>query len=357
MNLATKKLTVASVLASLLVSLIACQPAPQTPTPSVDSSKAQKETALPGKGVKVRPAYDILEQLFIAEIFNMALEKLGYEVAELKQINSAALMYTAVANSDIDFTPLDWEKLYQELYEKNGGEKKLERVGAIADNLVQGYQIDKKTADAYKITNLGQLKDPKIAKLFDSDGDGKANFVGPPAGFGVDEVMQHHINAYGLRDTVEIDQGNYIALMTDVITRYKQGKPVLYFTWVPSWTNAVLKPGQDTIWLAVPFTSMPEKMGKFTEKDTSLNGKNYGFAVDRMRVLANKKFLETNPAAKRLFELIQIPVADLNAQQGLFQKGENTPEKIHRQAEDWIKNHQPLFDSWIKEAKRAGKAS
>ena len=348
-----KNLTFASIISTLLLGIIACQPTSQTSTPSADSSNTQKQTTLPGKGIKIRPAYDVLEQLFIAEIFNSALKNIGYEVAEIKQINSAALMYTAVANNDIDFTPLDWEKLYQELYNKNGGETKLERVGVVADNLVQGYQIDKKTADANKITNLGQFKDPKIAKLFDSDGDGKANFVAPPAGFGVDEVIAHHIEAYGLKNTVEIDQGNYSALMTDVMTRYKQGKPVLYFTWVPSWTNAALKPGQDTIWLNVPFTSLPAKMGKFTEKDTTLNGINYGFAVDQMRVLANKKFLETNPTAKRLFELIKIPVEDLNAQQELFQKGENTPEKIQLQAEDWIKKNQKLFDNWIEEAKKA----
>lgn len=361
MNQPMKKFSLTSLVASLVLGLMACQQTPQTTTQSPDSSTAKQETAtnteLPGKGVKVRPAYDILEQLFIAQITDMALQKLGYEVAEIQQISSAALMYTAVANGDIDFTPTDWEKLYQELYKKNGGDTKLERVGTIADNLIQGYQIDKKTADANQIKSLEQLKDPKLAKLFDSDGDGKANFVAPPAGFGVDEVITHHIKAYGLQDTVEIDQGNYIALMTDVLTRYKQGKSVLYFTWIPSWTNAALKPGQDTIWLEVPFTTLPAKMGKFTEKDTSLDGKNYGFAVDRMRVLANKKFVEENPAAKRLFELIQIPVADLNAQQEQFQKGENTPEKIQLQAEAWIKNNQQLFDNWIESAKKAEKPS
>lgn len=43
---------------------------------------------------------------------------------------------------------------------------------------MENIQIDKKTAAQYQITNLEQLKDPKIAQLFDSDRDGKANLVG-----------------------------------------------------------------------------------------------------------------------------------------------------------------------------------
>ena len=50
--------------------------------------------------------------------------------------------------------------------------------GVYSDNAAQGYLIDKKTADQYKITNIGQFKDPKIAKLFDADGDGKADLTG-----------------------------------------------------------------------------------------------------------------------------------------------------------------------------------
>ncbi len=34
-----------------------------------------------------------------------------------------------------------------------------------------------KTAEKYKITNVEQLKDPKIAKLFDSNGNGKADLT------------------------------------------------------------------------------------------------------------------------------------------------------------------------------------
>lgn len=62
------------------------------------------------------------------------------------------------------------------MYEAVYGDKKFYREGVFVNGAAQGYLIDKKTADQYKITNIAQLKDPKIAKLFDTNGDGKSGF-------------------------------------------------------------------------------------------------------------------------------------------------------------------------------------
>ena len=194
------------------------------------------------------------------------------------------------------------------------------------------------------------MKDPAIAKLFDSDGDGKANLTGCNSGWFCEFVINHHIKAYGLEDTVEQDQGSYSALIVNTITRQKEGKPVLYYTWTPFWMANVLKIDKDVNWLEVPFTSLPKEQKDLTEKDTSYDGKNLGFAIDNVRILGNKKFLNENPSAKRLFELIQIPIEDINAQNQRFKGGENSIADIQRHAEEWVKNHQDLFDGWVKKA-------
>ena len=40
----------------------------------------------------------------------------------------------------------------------------------------KGYMIDKRTAEAHGIANLADFKNPEIASLFDTTGDGKADF-------------------------------------------------------------------------------------------------------------------------------------------------------------------------------------
>ncbi len=67
-------------------------------------------------------------------------------------------------------------------------------------------------------------------------------------------MINHQIDAYGLSKTVTHNQGNYAAMMADTIARYKEGKPVLHYTWTPYWVSDVLKPGKDVVWLQVPFS-------------------------------------------------------------------------------------------------------
>lgn len=333
-----QKLTQTFVAIAVLGSAIACQPDPET------GATRSPET------VTVRSAYVELEGLFVQEVFNIGLERLGYQTADLKQLDPT-LIHVAIGDGELDFFSGHWETLYEEFFQRSGGEEQLERVGVVVPEVLQGYQIDKKTAEEYNITNLEQLRDPEIAALFDSDGDGLANLTGCNPGWGCELVIEHHLDRYELRDTVEHDRGSYSALLADTITRYRRGESVLYYTWTPHWLETVMKPGEDAIWLEVPFTSLPESQGDVAEEETSIDGKNLGFAVDRMRVVANQNFIDNNPTAERFFESVEIPIEDINAQNQLIQQGEDTPEDIRRHAEEWIAENRELFDSWIERSR------
>jgi len=132
----------------------------------------------PGKGVKVVPLKSpIPEEGFQTLLVMRALERLGYDVQPMQEIDYAAV-HLAIANGDATFTAVHWVPLHENFYQSAGGNTKLYRRGVYVDNAVMGYAIDKKTADAHGISNLAQLKDPALAKLFDTDGDGKADMAG-----------------------------------------------------------------------------------------------------------------------------------------------------------------------------------
>jgi glycine betaine/proline transport system substrate-binding protein len=84
------------------------------------------------------------------------------------------------------------------------------------------------------------------------------------------------------------------------------------------------------------------------------DGRNTGFAVNTIRVIANTEFLNENPAAKKLFELAVISINDVSAENSLIRAGEKTEEDIKRHAKEWIKDNQAEFDRWIEAAKKAG---
>jgi len=305
--------------------------------------------ALPGKGVTVLPLKSsIAEETFQTLLVMKGLEQLGYDVQPIKEVEYPTA-HIAIAQGDATFLADHWNPLHADYYKNAGGDAKLFRKGLYSGNAAQGYLIDKKTADAHRITNIAQLKDPKIAALFDTNGDGKADLTGCNPGWGCEAVIEHQLDAYGLRPTVTHNQGSYSALIADTITRFKAGKPVLYYTWTPYWVSNELKPGKDVVWLEVPFSSLPgEQKGSNTQLP---NGKNYGFVVNSQQIVANKAWAEKNPAAARLFEVMRLPVADINAQNHLMSQGQNQAADIERHVNAWIKAHQKTFDGWLQQAR------
>ncbi|NET25949.1 glycine betaine/L-proline ABC transporter substrate-binding protein ProX [Okeania sp. SIO1I7] len=327
------KIILGTIFTSLLIIFTSCQKTP----PGIVTIRSANSTWI--------------QELFQTEIVNIGLEKLGYKIEKTKEIEYPAI-YISLANGDLDYSVVYYEPQHNEFFENAGGSEKLEKVGKLTPDEIQRYEIDKKTADKYNINNLQQLKDPEIAKLFDSDGDGKANLVGCNPGWSCELIINHHLKAYELEDTVEHNQGQYEILLADAITRYQEGKPIIYYAYEPHWISTVFKPNEDVVSLEVPFTSLPKSMGNMSEKDTSLDGKNFGFRIIQQRIVANKKFLKNNLVAKRWFELVQIPVADMSEESLRIKEGEDQPEDILRHAQEWIKNNQQIYDSWLEKARQ-----
>lgn len=307
----------------------------------------------PGKGVSVQPVQStISEETFQTLLVSRALEKLGYDVQPIREVDYN-VAYMSIASGDATFTAVNWDPLQADMYKAAGGDAKFYRDGVYVGGAAQGYLIDKKTAEKYQITNVEQFKDPEIAKLFDTNGDGKADLIGCAPGWGCEAAINHHLQAYGLSNTVEHNQGNYAAMIADAITRYKEGKPIFYYTWTPYWVSDVLVPGRDVVWLQVPFSSQP---GEMKGSSTKLpNGNDYGFPVNNIRIAANKAWAEKNPAAAKLFAIMKLPLADINAQNMRMRSGESSQKDIERHVDGWIKAHQAQFDGWIKAATDAAK--
>lgn len=314
---------------------------------------AVQATDLPGKGVKVLPLQSSLaEETFQTLLVTRALQKLGYEVLPIEEVDYP-VAHLAVANGDATFIANNWNPHHAEFYKSAGGDAKLLRKGVYSAGASQGYMIDKKTAEKYNITHLDQLSDPKLAKLFDADGDGKADLVGPSAGWGGEAVVEHQLTTFKLRNTVTYVQGNYPALIADTVARFKQGEPVLYYAWTPYWLSNVLRPGQEVVWLEVPFSAMP---GLQAGMDTQqANGKNYGFPLNNEYIVANKVWAENNPAAAKLFEVMALPIGDISSQNNRMQAGENRQQDVERHTDAWIKAYQETFDGWIAQALKAAK--
>ncbi len=196
------------------------------------------------------------------------------------------------------------------------------------------------------------MKDPKIAKLFDTNGDGKADLTGCTPGWGCEAVINHQIDAYGLNNKVVHNRGNYAAMMADTIARYKEGKPILYYTRTPYWVSDVLKPGKDVVWLqgAVLLPAgRTERYRHQAAERRQLRFPGEHHAYRRQQSPGREK----NPAAAKLFSLMKLPIADINAENAMMHAGHASEADINGHVDGWIKSP-PAVVRWLGERSVGG---
>jgi glycine betaine/proline transport system substrate-binding protein len=314
----------------------------------------------PGEGVTIQMGQATWDSgWFQAQVFKVLLEELGYEVRGPETLDNIAY-YMFSAQGDVDFWANGWFPIHNRYVENLDVAGKVETVGnLVKEGALQGYMIDKKTAEEFGITNLGDLKNPEIAEIFDQDGDGKADLIGCNEEWGCETVIDHHLEVYDLNDTVSNVKSDYNELMDETIARYKSGAPILFYTWTPNWTVFELKVGEDVMWLSVPFSSVPDDIYAMTELE-SMTGCleipcNLGYPFSDIRVVANVNFLANNPAAAKLFELVEIPLDEIAAQNGKMRSGEDSADDIRRHAEEWVEMNRSQIDNWLDEARAADK--
>ena len=316
----------------------------------------------PGKGIKVHPARATWNTGYFQEaLVRAGLKELGFEVEYPKELANA-LFYQSVMLGDVDYWTNGWFPNHTSQMPKHS-EERVEIIGYIAKaGGLQGYMVSKEHADKYNIKSLDDFKRPEVQKAFDSNNDGKADLTACPPGWGCEKVIAHHFDVYDLDDYINPIKAGYAASMADTMARYKAGDPVFFYTWAPNWTIGKLKPGKDVVWINVP-KIMPREAQKPGVERMTVSGiegavtdpLKAGFVVSDIRIVANKKFLAKNPAAKKFFEVFTLPIGDISAQNTKMENGEKSAKDIEHHAQDWIKANQNKWNGWLDAARAAAK--
>lgn len=315
---------------------------------------------MPGDGVTVnmaRPTWDT--GWWQAEVYRQVLQELGYEVPRITTLDNPPF-YQAVSQGDMDLWTGGWFPIHNTYIPIFEG--KAEIVGYVAKGgALNGYLIDKKTAEEYDINTVEDMTKDDIQKLFDTNGDGKADMVACPPGWGCEETIAYHMKAYDWGDDFNLIKAGYSASMADALGRYKNGEPIFFYTWTPNWTVGILKPGRDVVWLQVEETNLPpdqKDLEDLTVVDDleGCRGEqpcNLGWPVTDIRPVANSAFLDENPAVRAFLEAASIPVEDIYAQNAEMFEGADSPDDLKDQAAEWIEENRENVDKWLEAARAA----
>ncbi|MEJ2662170.1 MAG: glycine betaine/L-proline ABC transporter substrate-binding protein ProX [Desulfobacteraceae bacterium] len=266
----------------------------------------------PGKGTTVRPARATWNTGFFQEaLVRRGLEELGYNVKRPKDLQNPIF-------------------------------------------------LSKREVDKYHIVSLDDFKRDEVRKAFDTNGDGKADLTACPPGWGCENVIAWHMKAYNLKNDIHPIKAAYEAGMASALGAYKSGDPIFFYTWAPNWTIFKLKPGKDVMWINVP-EIIPKDSQKSAVDRMTVSGVQgavtdpvkLGFVVSDIRIVANKKFIKKNPAAKKFFEILTLPLNDINEQNTRMYEGEKSQKDIERHVDDWIAKNKAEWNGWLQAAREA----
>ncbi len=298
---------------------------------------------------------------FQAEVVAQLIGELGFVVDGPTTMENEDF-YRAVDSGDVDLWVNGWFPLHDTWTEQRPS---VTTIGfEVRGGALQGYLADRATVEALGIKDLGDLADPEVAAAFDSSGDGKADLIGCNQGWTCGPIIDHHLEAYGLTETVRQVQGDYSPLMRDAVARQRAGEPVLFYTFTPNWTIGELIPGADVVWLPVPFASLPAEISDeeplvFVDDVSGCptNPCALGFAPNDIRAVAGADFLASNPAIASLLTNMEIPLDDILDQNARMIRGEDAAEAIAAHAREWIETNRDAVTRWIAEAGAANEAA
>lgn len=324
---------------------------------TVDAQSLDK----PGRGITVRAGEATWTSSAAKRaVIQLLLEELGYRV-ETTRFASNPIAYLSIDRGDVDFWPSGWFPTHWPQVPEGFAERNT-LFNLCPNCSLSGYLVDIPTLEKYNITSLDDFKRDDVKAAFDIDGDGKAEIFGCPVGWGCYENVEFHLDAFDLRRHVNHVSADYTALFADVHTRIRAGQPTIYYTWAPSDYVILLKPGEDVRYIAAPSIAkrdetLPDEifivhgLGDMAVTDPFINP----VPVGDIMIAANNAFLEANPAAARLFEVMELPLLWISEASLRINQGEDSERQIRAIAQEWIEANRDLVDDWLQQARQAAR--
>ena len=345
------------------------------------------DEARPGAGVRVTPARaNWSSGYFQGELYKLLLEELGYAVSDPAEIELGSNnVYIAMAVGDVDYWPNSWYPGHRAWHygELPDGTEVGDHLSIVGEQMIsgglQGFLITKSFADTYGVYTMDDLNRnaSALAAFGATDpvpGNGKADVYGCPTSWTCDNIIENMI-AFGGWDKIEQTIAGYDAMFAEALAKVDRGVPVVIYTWTPSAYIARLRPGDNVYWMGMErildSSNPANQVGgeQHSQRGADGTGGYASLGVDQcpsaadqrnrqckigwfasdIQVTANRDFLRANPAARALFEAVELSVVDVSLANVAIAEG-RSPTHLARQ---WITDNRALVDRWLAAARAA----
>ena len=178
--------------------------------------------------------------LGIQSVLQVVMERhLDVEV-EIVQADQAVMMKSMdKGKGGIDVHPDLWMPSHNDKWVKfiASGSRETVRVNQQPYRGQNGFFIPGYIQDQHKIHSVSDLLDPKVAELFDNDGDGKGDFWPGAPGWNGANVHQVKAKSYGFDKNFKAFHVSDPIFKAQLKNAYRKKKGLLFFGWTPDWIH------------------------------------------------------------------------------------------------------------------------
>ena len=356
-------------------------------TAPTDAAPPDEVSPMPGDGISVTMGRANWNSgYFQAEIFRQLLGELGYEVsdpAELELGPNAA--YVALAEGQMDFWANSWYPLHDSWLagELPDGSLVGHHLTVVGEQMIaggiQGFLVTKSFADEYGVYTMDELnRNADALAAFDATdpvpGNGVADIFGCAESWTCDNIIESQIAFSGWDNIVQTIAG-YDAMFAQAVDAANESLPMVIYMWTPSAYITMLRPGDNVYWLGVESILDDSNPTGFeggeahdqrgadgtggyaaigadlcpAAGDTDDGLCPIGWVAADILVTANTEFLEANPAAEALFEVVRLSVIEVSQANVAQDEGTVAADL----ATAWIADNRTTVDGWLDAARGA----
>lgn len=277
-----------------------------------------------------------------AHVLKVALEnKLGLEV-ELKSGSNTAV-FKAMDAGSIHVHPEFWLPNVNHLKRQYIDGKKTVKMHPSGPTGMQGMCTTRGTAERTGIANLKDLKNPEIAKKFDTNSDGKGEVWIGANGWGSTPIERIRARSYGYDKTMTLKVMEESAGLVEVENAVKQNKNIVFFCYAPHHIFAthdliVLKePAYDPAkWIIVPPSPEPGWLERSSAPVAwDVASLNIGYAASLEK---------SQPQAAAMLSKVSLDTGTLSMMSSALAVDKQDPSTF---AANWVAENAATVDSWF----------
>ncbi|MEL6587119.1 MAG: glycine betaine ABC transporter substrate-binding protein [Pseudomonadota bacterium] len=277
----------------------------------------------------------------IGHVLSTIIEtEMGGDAEIVSGMNQAAVIMAGMDKGDgsIDVFTDMWmpnqQALWDEYVDGNGTVLTNQPYNGTSNIYVPAYMAD-------KVSSIEDLRNPEVAAMFDTDGNGKGEYWAGDVSWASTKRWQIKFKSYGLDGLWEPNIVSADTFKAGLEAAYTAGKPQLFYYWTP-----------EAIHVKYDLQVVEEPARSDGCEDVDLDAEDWlevstfdcVIASNDIFVAYSKSLEERNPAVATMLSNVQFTGDEINGWIVEMFENKRDPREV---AEDWIADNKETVQSWI----------